>query len=235
MAFYSVILKFDTLFSHLFHDHAEITRRTIREAGRLLEAGVTPGFSRLKHPANEMAKPPKTLTEKQKIFCREYILDWNATRAAKVAGYSEETAQQIGFENLSKPVIQAHIKEIQKDMEKAAGISRLMILNEHKKIAFSSIAHLHNTWVSRKDFETLSEDQKACIMEITTQTRIEKDYSVNPEGDVMQVDYVKIKLYSKQASLDSLSKMLGYNEPDKVEHILPEKQVMIIGGKPIEF
>lgn len=161
---------------------------------------------------------PKGLTNKQKAFCREYIFDWNATRAAKAAGYSEETAYSIGSENLSKPEIQAYINEIQKDLEKTAGISRLMVIAEHRKIALSSIAHLHNTWVTRKDFDKLTDDQKACIMEITTQTRIEKDFSTDPEGAVMQVDYVKIKLYSKQASLDSLSKLLGYNAAEKVEH-----------------
>jgi phage terminase small subunit len=51
--------------------------------------------------------PPMELTEKQKIFCREYIFDWNGTRAAKVAGYSENTAAVIASENLTKPYIQA--------------------------------------------------------------------------------------------------------------------------------
>lgn len=168
-----------------------------------------------------MAKEPKTegLTEKQKIFCREYIYDWNATRAAKAAGYSEDTARVIGSENLTKPAIQAYITEIQKDLEKIAGISRLQIINEHIKIARSSIAHLHLTWITRKDFENLTDDQKACIAEISTQTRIEMKYSVEEEGEVpIQVDYVKIKLYDKQKSLDSISKMLGYNEAEKVEH-----------------
>jgi phage terminase small subunit len=64
------------------------------------------------------------LTEKQKIFCREYIFDWNGTRAAKAAGYSENTAAVIASENLNKPNIKAYIEEIQKDLEKIAGISR---------------------------------------------------------------------------------------------------------------
>lgn len=166
-----------------------------------------------------MGKLPKGLTEKQKAFCREYIFDWNATRAAKAAGYSEDTAGEIGFENLKKPQIQAYVTEIQKDLEKTAGISRLKIVREHEKIAFSSIAHLHNTWIDRKEFDQLTEDQKACIQEITTQTRKEFVKTItDPDGVEVQVDYVKIKLYSKQASLESLSKMLGYNEPEKIQH-----------------
>jgi phage terminase small subunit len=159
----------------------------------------------------------KPLTEKQKIFCREYIYDWNATRAAKTAGYSEDTAGAIGWENLKKPEIQAYITEIQKDLEKVAGISRLRIIQEHINIINTSIAHLHNTWIERKEFDKLTAEQKSAIAELSYQTRTEKDFSTNPDGDVVQIDYVKIKLYDRQKSMDSLTKMLGYNEAEKLE------------------
>lgn len=154
------------------------------------------------------------LTEMQKTFCREYIYDWNATRAARVAGYSEDSVRSIASENLTKPNIKAYITEIQKDLEKLAGISRLKVIGEHQKLAFSSIAHLHNTWIERKEFEKLSEEQKSCIAEISTQTRMEK----NPieDGPPIQIDFVKIKLYDKQKSLDSISRMLGYDAAQKI-------------------
>jgi phage terminase small subunit len=167
------------------------------------------------------------LTEKQKAFCREYIFDWNATRAAKAAGYSENTASEMGYENLNKPQIKAYIEEIQKDLEKLSGISRLKVLQEHQKLAFSSIAHLHNSWITRKEFEQLTEDQKASIEEISTQTRFEKDYSTDPEGATVQIDYVKIKLYSKQKSLDSINKMLGYDVAKKIELSAPIRSFKI--------
>lgn len=153
------------------------------------------------------------LTEKQKIFCREYIYDWNATRAAKVAGYSEDTARQIGSENLSKPDIQAYITEIQKDLEKTAGISRLRIVTEHLNIINTSIAHLHNTWLTRKEFEELTEDQKSAIQEISTKSTTEKDAFGNPVSH----EYIKIKLYDRQKSMDALNRMLGYDAPEKIE------------------
>lgn len=61
-----------------------------------------------------MPKPRKgeTLSLKEKVFCLEYVKDWNATRAAKAAGYSEHSAASIGPENLKKPQIQAEIKRI---------------------------------------------------------------------------------------------------------------------------
>lgn len=76
------------------------------------------------------------LTDKQKRFCEEYVVDWNATRAAIAAGYSEKTAYSIGQENLKKPEIEEYIGKIKNDLEKQAGISALMIIKELKKIAF---------------------------------------------------------------------------------------------------
>lgn len=59
------------------------------------------------------------LTEKQKRFCDEYLIDLNATQAAIRAGYSEKTARQTATENLSKPYIREYIDKrlAEKDAE----------------------------------------------------------------------------------------------------------------------
>ncbi len=49
---------------------------------------------------------PKTL-----IFVEEYLIDRNATRAAKAAGYSERTAYSQGSRLLKKVEVQAAIQE----------------------------------------------------------------------------------------------------------------------------
>ena len=51
------------------------------------------------------------MTEKQKRFADEYLIDCNATQAAIRAGYSEKTARAIGNENLTKPDIKTYIDE----------------------------------------------------------------------------------------------------------------------------
>lgn len=51
------------------------------------------------------------LTEKQKRFVDEYLIDLNATQAAIRAGYSKKTAHVIGTENLQKPEIKKRIDE----------------------------------------------------------------------------------------------------------------------------
>lgn len=55
----------------------------------------------------------KKLTDRQERFCREYIIDYNATDAAIRAGYSKKTAYSIGSENLKKPELLARVRELQ--------------------------------------------------------------------------------------------------------------------------
>jgi phage terminase small subunit len=162
----------------------------------------------------EMNLDKLDLTEKQKKFCREYIFDWNATRAAIAAGYSEKTAAVIGNENLIKPNIQAYIKQIQSNLEEVAGVSRLMVMQEYMKIAFTTIAHLHNTWIELKEFESLTADQKACIESIETKV-IKKTLGETELGE--KTEYVKIKLFSKEKALERICKMLGYDAEIQTE------------------
>lgn len=51
------------------------------------------------------------MTEKQKRFCEEYLVDLNATQAAIRAGYSPKTAYSIADENLKKPELKDYIDE----------------------------------------------------------------------------------------------------------------------------
>lgn len=81
-----------------------------------------------------MAEPK--LTIKQKRFVEEYLIDFNATQACIRAGYSEHTAQAIGTENLTKPLIKAEIDRHIKSLEESALVTKEMVikglLNEAK-------------------------------------------------------------------------------------------------------
>lgn len=58
------------------------------------------------------------MTEKQKRFCDEYLIDLNATQAAIRAGYSKKTAYSIGQENLKKPDLKKYIDDRMAEKEK---------------------------------------------------------------------------------------------------------------------
>lgn len=68
-------------------------------------------------------------TDKQKMFCREYHIDLNATQAAIRAGNSEKTANRTASENLSKPDIQIRISELRKERSDRLQIDADYVLN----------------------------------------------------------------------------------------------------------
>lgn len=59
------------------------------------------------------------LTEKQKRFCDEYLVDLNATQAAIRAGYSEKTAAQTAARLLTNVNVQEYIKKRMAEKEDA--------------------------------------------------------------------------------------------------------------------
>ncbi len=69
------------------------------------------------------------LTPKQQRFVEEYLIDLNATQAAIRAGYSEKTAQEIGSENLSKPMVAKAIAEAQEKLSNKAQVTVEMVVN----------------------------------------------------------------------------------------------------------
>lgn len=62
------------------------------------------------------------LTDKQERFCIEYVKDFNASRSARDAGYSEKSAREIGSTLLTKNNIQERIKQLTKPALKKAGV-----------------------------------------------------------------------------------------------------------------
>lgn len=172
------------------------------------------------------------LNTKQKLFCKHYITRWNGADSARKAGYSPKTAKEMAWELLTKPHIKQYIEYIKGDFEKQAGISKLSQLNELKKIAYSSIAEYHDSWISLKQFESLSDEQKAAIESIEYKYPVKKSVSANENEEVTEEENagveVKIKLFDKQRAIDLINKMLGYNEPEKREVTTNESTVIIL-------
>lgn len=77
------------------------------------------------------------LTDKQKRFCEEYLIDLNATQAAIRAGYSAKTADKIGSELLGKTSIAVQIEKRKKAQQRRTEITADRVLMEIAKIAFA--------------------------------------------------------------------------------------------------
>ncbi|KOC49979.1 terminase small subunit [Clostridium botulinum] len=80
------------------------------------------------------------LTPKQKIFCDEYLVDLNATRAYKAAYKNikkDETANAAASRMLRNVKVKDYIEKRMKDREKRTEITQDMVIQELSKIAFA--------------------------------------------------------------------------------------------------
>lgn len=148
------------------------------------------------------------LTNKQALFCKEYIVDLNATQAAIRAGYSIKTAQRIGSENLSKPLIEAEIQRLMDDRSSRTLVTADRVINEIAKLAFINTQDILNEDGNLKPINEWSRDDAAAIQEIT-------EDSIGKDGD-NPITRRKVKLSDKKASLELLGRHLKLFT-DKIE------------------
>lgn len=80
------------------------------------------------------------LTDKQRRFCEEYIVDLNATQAAIRAEYSEKTAYSMGQRLLKKVEAQEYIKQLKEERKERTQIEADRVIYELSLIAFSNAA-----------------------------------------------------------------------------------------------
>ena len=74
------------------------------------------------------------LTAKQEMFCKEYLVDLNATQAAIRAGYSEKTSKDMGCQNLAKPNINEYIAKLMQERTERVQIDADWVLLSAKKV-----------------------------------------------------------------------------------------------------
>jgi phage terminase small subunit len=157
------------------------------------------------------------LTEKQKAFAAEYLVDMNATNAARRAGYSVRTAGAEGCKLLRLPKISAAIETAQRERAQRVEITANMVVQELAKIAFSNMSDYVTVETVGKakgqvsiDLSCLTRDQFAAIGEI----RIEDIESGKRTGK-----RTTFKLLDKRQALVDLGKHLGlFVERKQVEH-----------------
>lgn len=73
------------------------------------------------------------LTDKQKRFCEEYVVDLNGTQAAIRAGYSEKGARVNAAKLLTKTNIQERISRLKEQRSEETGVTAEWVVQEIKK------------------------------------------------------------------------------------------------------
>lgn len=136
------------------------------------------------------------LTEKQERFVAEYLVDLNATAAAKRANYSEKTAYSQGQRLLKNVEVQEAIQKAVSERSKRIEITQDSVLQELAAIGFSKATDYAYVDCCGKvvieSTEALTDTQKSAV------AGIEKTQNG-----------IKVKLHDKVKALELIGKHLG--------------------------
>lgn len=142
------------------------------------------------------------MTNKQKRFVEEYLIDLNATQAAIRAGYSPRTANEQGTRLLANVSIQEAIAKAMAERSRRTGISQDRVILELARIAFVNASDV----IDPEDASVLAgaaRDDLACIQVVKVKQ------SNSEKGEMTERE---VKLADKLRALELLGKHLGMFE-----------------------
>lgn len=154
----------------------------------------------------------KALTDRQRRFCEEYLIDLNGTAAYMRAGYkvrSSDVARANAARLLATASVEAYVTELQQRRSRRTRITADRVIKELARIATSDItnvASFSNNGVVFYDSKGLKKGVTAAIESISFTETIKPDGSVTVKKG--------IKMHSKQAAIRNLSEHLGILTPD---------------------
>lgn len=140
------------------------------------------------------------MTPKQELFCKEYLIDLNATQAAIRAGYSVNTAEKIGSENLRKPEVAKKIQEAMNQRSQETEITAKRVLQEIAKMAFLDIGEAYDDKGKLLSPKDMPENIRRAVAGIEV-----NEISV---GDVVIGETKKVKFHDKSKGLEMLGRHL---------------------------
>lgn len=102
---------------------------------------------------------PRPLSEKQRLFIKEYLVDLNATQAAIRAGYSAKTAYRQGADLLQKTSIREAIEKAQAERSQRVEVTQDYVINNLVEIVERTMQRAPVT--NRKGEQVTDEEGRA--------------------------------------------------------------------------
>ena len=142
------------------------------------------------------------LTGKQATFLAEYLKCWNASEAARRAGYSVHTANEQGSRLLANVSISAAIERFKAEHIMSAEEVQILVTQQ----ARSDIGDFldQDGDVVRVDLVKALEAKKTGLIKKLSQTRTVR---TRGDDDIEESISTTIELYDKQAALVQIGKM----------------------------
>lgn len=150
-----------------------------------------------------MSDAPK-LTEKQKRFADEYLIDLNATAAYKRAGYSGDgnVAEAASSRLLSNVKVKQYIDGRMKDRENRTEITQDRVLQEYAKLAFLDPRRFYDESGALIPINELPADVAAALAGVDVTDSFDKESNA-------VITTKKVKFIDKKGALDSVARHLG--------------------------
>lgn len=136
------------------------------------------------------------ITNRQRRFVEEYLVDLNAVQAAVRAGYSEKYAQKHGYLILRRPAVAEAVREAMRLRSERTQITQDMVIRELAAIGFAMVT----------DHTSVSEDGAVHI--VPTQGLTEEQRRAIAGIKVGRYG-VQVTNYDKVKALELLGKHLG--------------------------
>jgi phage terminase small subunit len=160
----------------------------------------------------------KTLTPKQRLFVHEYLVDLNATAAAKRAGYSKKTADVQGPRLLGNVRVRKAIEAARERRENKAIMTRDEILEELTLIGRGDLQNYLDVdqdtgGIRAKSFDELPAGASRALEMVREDRMIRED--ARGQDSIIN-SKVTFKMHSKLGALELLGKHQGLF-PTRVE------------------
>ena len=146
-----------------------------------------------------------SLNAKQEAFCREYIIDLNATQAAIRAGYSERTAQEQSSRLLSNVIVSDRVAELMRERSSRVRIDADYVLNRLAEIDQMDVADILTEDGSLKPIKDWPKVWRTTLSGLDVMTVF------NSEEATTESVLKKIKWPDKVKNLELLGKHVNVN------------------------
>ena len=149
--------------------------------------------------------PDKPLTDKQRRFVEEYVVDMNATAAAVRAGYAHHKSGLYTL-TMGMPHVKAAVERALAQKRAASAALARRVMEELAAIAFCNpLDYLHkdHNGVMRFDVEKLEHGQGRALRVLDVR------YAVDGVGGVGRPCAVRMSAHNKVAALRTLARVLG--------------------------
>jgi phage terminase small subunit len=174
------------------------------------------------------------LTNKQEMFCREYLIDLNAKQAAIRAGYSHKTAEVQGSRLLSNAKVSSFIQELKAEREQRLEIDSDKVLQEVYDVAMARVTDIASVVKAKRVIGLNSDGEVVEAEQEYVSFKESEDWPENAKAAVaslgMNKEGIVMKMHDKGAHLEKLMKHLGLYAEDNNQNRPNEIKITIDGS-----